>query len=71
MVVPLRPDSSYELIIFPFSIESTFRKLSKSEDDILNFDTEQILEIASPLNPLVVNLNKSSWLDILDVVCFK
>ena len=41
------------------------------DDDIVIFETEEILDIASPLKPLLVNENKSEDDLIFDVVCFK
>ena len=68
----MRPLSCLLSIISPFSINKTFLNPELlSEDDILIFATEDILEIASPRKPFVESVNKSLDLEIFDVVCFK
>ena len=60
-VVPLAPTSSD---CFEISLFSTWTKflipLLLSQDDILVFEIEQILDKASPLNPFDFRANKSS-----------
>ena len=67
-VVPLAPTSSD---CFEISLFSTWTKflipLLLSQDDILVFEIEQILDKASPLNPFDFRANKSSnefWLEL-------
>ena len=59
-------------MISPFSINKTFLTPSLLlDDEILILATEEILEIASPLKPLVFKEKRSLDFEILDVVCFK
>ncbi len=68
--VPISLVTSYTPVIFPpLDVKPLPISLSLSLEVILNLETELIEDKASPLNPYVIILKRSSFLEILLVAC--